>query len=151
MKSTGEFRLLFQYFKGYGFMYALAILSTAVSAMLSLATPLLVKITIDSVIGDNPVGLSFIDDIFKALGGREFLINHLWIIGVAIVLLTVLNGLAMYARGKLASKASESVAKKFKDELYSVILKADYGFYSKYPSGDIIQRCTSDEIGRAHV
>ncbi|HOV54123.1 MAG TPA: ABC transporter ATP-binding protein [Fervidobacterium sp.] len=144
MKSTGEFRLLFQYFKGYGFMYALAILSTAVSAMLSLATPLLVKITIDSVIGDNPVGLSFIDDIFKALGGREFLINHLWIIGVAIVLLTVLNGLAMYARGKLASKASESVAKKFKDELYSVILKADYGFYSKYPSGDIIQRCTSD-------
>lgn len=49
-------------------------------------------------------------------------------------------GLPCMQRGKLASKASESVAKKFKDELYNVILKADYGFYSKYPSGDVIQK-----------
>ncbi|HOQ39019.1 MAG TPA: ABC transporter ATP-binding protein [Fervidobacterium sp.] len=144
MKSTGEFRLLFRFFKGYGLTYALAIISTAVSALLSLATPLLVKITIDNVIGDNPVGIAFLDDLFRALGGRDFLANNLWIMGVAIVSLTVLNGFAMYARGKLASKASESVAKRFKDELYNVILKANYGFYSKYPSGDIIQRCTSD-------
>jgi len=104
----------------------------------------LVKITIDNVIGDNPVGIAFLDSLFRALGGRDFLINNLWIMGVAIVLLTVLNGFAMYARGKLASKASESVAKRFKDELYNVILKADFHFYSKYPSGDVIQRCTSD-------
>ncbi|HUM45023.1 MAG TPA: ABC transporter ATP-binding protein, partial [Fervidobacterium sp.] len=111
MKSTGEFRLLFRFFKGYGLTYALAIISTAVSALLSLATPLLVKITIDNVIGDNPVGIAFLDDLFRALGGRDFLANNLWIMGVAIVSLTVLNGFAMYARGKLASKASESVAK----------------------------------------
>lgn len=144
MKSTGEFRLLFRFFKGYGLTYALAIISTAVSALLSLATPLLVKITIDNVIGDNPVGITLLDSLFRALGGRDFLINNLWIMGVAIVLLTILNGFAMYARGKLASKASESVAKRFKDELYNVILKADFHFYSKYPSGDVIQRCTSD-------
>ncbi|KRQ86251.1 putative multidrug export ATP-binding/permease protein [Caloramator mitchellensis] len=139
-----KLRLLLNFMQGYRLKYAASILATGLSALFSVIIPLVIKLSVDSIIGTKPITSSIMNRLVQLLGGREYLLENLWILGLVIILLTLFNGLFMYLKGKWSSQAAENIAKKFKDNLYETILRAKYNFYSKYQSGDIIQRCTSD-------
>jgi len=130
--------------KGKRLIYFFAILSTIVSSIITVILPLIIKTTVDSIIGQKPIESKWINYIFSLSHFQDTVSGKLFIAALIIILLSIFNGVFMYLRGRFASEASETLSKRLKDELYSTILKSDYYFYSKYQSGDVIQRCTSD-------
>lgn len=156
-----KIKLLWELMKGNRLIYILSLLSIGIATLISLVIPLVIKTTIDSIIGQIELtGISY--KIVNFFGGREFLKERLWIAGLAIVMLTILNGLFLYFKGKFSSKSAESIARNTRNRLYDHLQRLPYNYHVKSSTGDLIQRCTSDvetirsflgvqlvEIGRA--
>ncbi|SHH23448.1 ABC transporter ATP-binding protein [Thermosipho atlanticus] len=139
-----NFQLVNKYMKGKRLIYFFAIFATIISSIFTVISPLVIKITVDSIIGNSPIQSKWLNYLFTMSLFQNTVSGKLLIAALIIIALSILTGLFMYIRGRFASEASETLAKRLKDDLYSTILKSDYHFYSKYQSGDIIQRCTSD-------
>lgn len=142
MKNT---KLLWEYMKGSRLKYLAAIMSIGIAILLNVLGPLLIKTTIDSIIGTEPLMKgSFIHDVFNRLGGVERLRNNLWIIAIILVVITMIHGLFLYLKGKYSSLAAESTAKQLRERLYDHLQHLPYEYHVKAETGDLIQRCTSD-------
>ena len=149
--------------KGSRLLYAIAIISIGIASFIAMIEPMIVRITIDSIIGNNPLKVpKLIESLVYALGGRETLGRNLWICSLALVGLTCARGIFLYLKGKLSAQAAENMARNIRVRLYDHIQKLPYEYHIKSESGDLIQRCTSDvdtvrkffalqmvEIGRA--
>ncbi len=125
--------------------YVGAILAVGLATLFSLASPLVLRVLIDSVIGNEPLHIpQWLISVLEAIGGRSLLARNLWIGGLLIVLLTLLRGAFLYLKGKWSAIASESVAKSMREELYDHLQHLTYDHHVKAKTGDLIQRCTSD-------
>lgn len=158
-----KMKKLLELTKGSRLLYILSILAIGVATYISMLEPMVIKITIDSIIGNEPMNLpSFLQHIIKAIGGRNALREKLWICAISLVLLTSLRGIFLYIKGKLSTVASENIARRTRIKLYDHIQNLPYRYHVNAESGDLIQRCTSDvetvrkffsiqmvEIGRA--
>lgn len=142
MKSL---RQLHAFLKGNRFAFLMAAFSICLSAMAATFIPLIIKIIIDSVIGTKPFTLpAFLLSAVEGIGGRSFLVSHLWVAGFVLIGLTAFNGLFIYLRGKLAAVASENSGKRMRERLYNHIVNLPFDYHVKSHAGDLIQRCTSD-------
>lgn len=127
---------IMKYLKGYRGVFALAVLSIVVATVMQLATPILIKYAIDSVIGDEPAGnLQFLTDTF----GKS-LMSVVWL----IVIVSFIRGIFLFLKGWLSSHAAENIARNMRDALYRQIQYMTFEFHTKRETGDMIQRCTSD-------
>lgn len=127
---------IMKYLKGYRGVFALAVLSIVVATVMQLATPILIKYAIDSVIGDEPAGnLQFLTDAF----GKS-LMSVVWL----IVIVSFIRGIFLFLKGWLSSHAAENIARNMRDALYRQIQYMTFEFHTKRETGDMIQRCTSD-------
>ena len=50
-------------------------------------------------------------------GGREYLRGHLWLAGLAILVLTAIAGVLTYLRGRWSTLASEAIARSLRPAL----------------------------------
>jgi len=131
--------------KGNRLLYVGAILCVALATAFTLAGPLVISFTIDSVIGDKPMDLPiWLLNIIDSLGGKNFLVQNIWICSIVLIILTFGRGLFIYLRGKWTAIASESIAKNLREELYDHLQHLSYEYHVKAETGDLIQRCTSD-------
>ena len=90
-KSTSILRFL-SYTKGYRLMFISAIALLILSVLLNSFMPQVIRITIDSVIGDEPFALpDFLMNFINSIGGREFLRNNILICALAALLLTAVS------------------------------------------------------------
>jgi ATP-binding cassette, subfamily B, bacterial len=122
-----------------------AMVSTVMIVIIGFVTPLMLAEIIDSVLGTAPSTLpSWLLAPIEALGGREFLVNNLWILAVALVVLNLLNGVFTYLKGRLTAVASENIAYKLRTSLYEHLQRLPFSYHVKAETGDLIQRCTSD-------
>jgi len=122
-----------------------AIISIGIATLLNVLNPLIIKTTIDSIIGNTPLeDAGAITSLVNRLGGVEILQNNLWIIAGSLVILTIITGIFLYLKGKLASVAAESTAKQIRETLYDHLQHLPYEYHVKAETGDLIQRCTSD-------
>ena len=114
----------------------MAILSIMVATAMELAVPILIKYSIDSVIGDEPAGrLSFLTAWFgKTMGG---------VVGL-IILMSMIRGIFMFLKGYLSNYAAENIAKDIRERLYTRIQYMSFEKHTTKETGDMIQRCTSD-------
>ncbi|WP_338026049.1 ABC transporter ATP-binding protein [Abyssisolibacter fermentans] len=131
--------------KGNKLKYSGAILSIGLETLLALLIPLIVRVTIDSIIGTEPMDVPHL--LLKSIlfiGGRDALRQKLWICGLAVVLITVIRGIFLFLKGKLSAQASESIAKNTREKLYDHLQNLSYDYHVKAETGDLIQRCTSD-------
>ncbi len=127
---------LFKYLKGYRAVFILAIFSIVIATAMQLATPILTKYAVDSVIGNEPAGnLQFLMDTF----GKN-LLNVVWI----IVIINLVRGIFLFLKGVLSSYAAENIAQNMRENLYKQIQYMTYEHHTKKETGDMIQRCTSD-------
>ena len=136
MKSL---RILWSYMANNRLLYLGAILSVALAALANISGPLVIRITIDSIIGDEPVAApplirSFVENI-----GQRF-----WVPGIVLIAITVFRGLFMFLRGRLSAQASENIAKNLRDRIYDHIQRLPYKYHKEADTGDLMQRCTSD-------
>ncbi|MBU3191442.1 ABC transporter ATP-binding protein/permease [Clostridium bowmanii] len=149
--------------KGNRLLYFTAILSIAAATFIAMLEPMIIKITIDSVIGNKPLDVPVpIEKLVTLVGGTGVLLRNLWICSLCLVILTCVRGIFLFLRGKLSAKAAENIARNMRGKLYDHIQNLPYAYHVKAESGDLIQRCTSDvetvrkffatqmvEIGRA--
>ena len=122
-----------------------SMVATVMIVIIGFLTPLLLAETIDSVLGTAPSTLpDFILAPIRALGGRDYLIHNLWILGAALVALNLLNGVFTYMKGRLTAVASENIALSLRRRLYAHLQRLPFAYHVKASTGDLIQRCTSD-------
>lgn len=149
--------------KGNRLLYFTAILSIAAATFIAMLEPMIIKVTIDSVIGNKPLDVPApIEKLVMMVGGTTVLFRNLWICSLSLVTLTCIRGVFLFLRGKLSAQAAENIARNMRMKLYDHIQNLPYEYHVKAESGDLIQRCTSDvetvrkffaaqmvEIGRA--
>lgn len=139
-------KLCLEFMKGTRLKYIGSILTVVIAVAVAFISPLLLSEIIDSVIGSTrPLNLPWaIQGWLDARGGREFLVNNMWIVALVLVGINVLNGIVMFLRGKWTAQASESIAEKMRNRLYRHLQTLPYDYHVKAATGDLIQRCTSD-------
>jgi ATP-binding cassette subfamily B protein len=141
----GKFRALWKILLGNRFLYVSSVTAMAFATFFSLLGPLVIRATIDSVIGNKPLAApTWIRSLVYDLGGRSDLASNLWISGIALLLLTIANGSFLYLRGRWSAFAAENTAKNLRDRLYDHLQRLPYEYHVKAETGDLIQRCTSD-------
>ena len=75
---------------------------------------------------------------------REDPIQALWIAAAAVLFVAVLRGFCSYGQRIYLSRGSERFVKGIRDDLYRHIQHLTYAWHTAHPTGEIIQRCTSD-------
>jgi ATP-binding cassette subfamily B protein len=125
--------------------YLLTILCVILAAAFSFMTPLIIRFTVDSVIGEAPAELPFALGKLSETGSLlPYIRANIWLAGLAIVLISIIAHSLTFLRGKLSAEVSEEFARRLKISLYDHIQNLPYSWHSKVQTGDIIQRCTSD-------
>lgn len=125
--------------------FFVAVAATALAALGRLIQPIIVAVTVDSVLGTAPLmDNAFVGRAVAWIGGVETLREHLIICGIAVIIATTINSLFMVIRGNFSSLSAENIALKLKDDLYDHLQKLPYDYHVKAKTGDLIQRCTSD-------
>ena len=127
---------IMKYLKGYRLAFFLAIVSIIVATAMQLATPILIKFAVDTVIGDSPAGnLQFIVDMF----GKSLMS----VVGL-LVAINLVRGVFLFLKGVFSSYAAENIAEDMRNKLYRRIQYMTFEQHTKKETGDMIQRCTSD-------
>jgi len=144
-KNKGNLRFFGRFLKGFRWLFALGAAASVLSILFNFLMPQVIRITVDSVIGDEPFELpAFLAERLMAAGGRELLRENLWICAVAAVAFAVLSGVSTYLYRLCIARGSEGAVKSLRDALYSHIQRLPYKWHISVQTGDIIQRCTSD-------
>ena len=144
-----KLRLLWDFMKGKRALYIMAIVAIGIASFIQFLWPMVLRVTIDSIIGDQPLEISgWLEPIFTKgfilLGGRENLMSKIWVSSAILVLLTLVRGLFTYYKGKWSAVASESIVKNMRNRLFEHLQYLPFSYHSQVKTGDIIQRCTSD-------
>jgi len=146
MKKGNEgFKLLIPYTKGLRGLFILTAISIVVRVFVNFATPQVVKVTVDSVIKNEPLNLPKIFvNLIESIGGVEHIRQNLWIPALFVVAFAVITCLCDYVSKVSIAKGSEGLVKKLRNHLYKHIQRLPYSWHTKNQTGDIIQRATAD-------
>lgn len=137
--------LVWEFLKGSRLYFCISIFGALMVNLFELITPQVIRTTIDSIIGDNPLSLpAFAEKLVQKTGGTAYLREHLWIIGIVIALLALLAAVFRYINRLFNSRGAERFVKTMRDRLFSHIQRLPFSWHMKNQTGDIIQRCTSD-------
>jgi ATP-binding cassette subfamily B protein len=138
-------KFVLSYMRGLKLKYLMAIASIALAAFFSFMTPLVMKLTVDSVLGGQKINLPWgLTNFLDQFDTVPFLVKNLWVAGVMIVFIGFIGHSFSYLRGKLSAQCAEEFARRLRNSLYDHIQKLPFAWHSKVQTGDIIQRCTSD-------
>lgn len=151
-KKSGVFRFL-PFTRGLRHHFVLAFLLVIIMVIASYMTPQIIRITVDSVINDNPFSLpQFLTDLIESIGGREMLREHIAICAAASLVFAAISALSSYGYQVSMAKACEGTAARMRDRLFDHIQRLPYAWHNTHQTGDIIQRCTQDlELIRTFV
>ena len=126
-------------------LYFCAIVSVLLATLFASIAPLVLRIAIDSIIGNKPIEMpGVVLRFIQWIGGTNVLKRYFACVALSIVLITLMQGIFTYLKGRWASCASEDIIRRLRDKLYNHLQCLPLSFHSKMETGDIIQRCTSD-------
>jgi ATP-binding cassette subfamily B protein len=110
--------------------YLGAVATLAISATAKTATFLLLRYFVDHVMTASNAGTGFGSDlIYVALG----------FVGLALF-----EGGFAYVSGRLAAYTAEGITRRLRNFLFDHIQRLSFSYHSTTPTGDLIERCTSD-------
>jgi ATP-binding cassette, subfamily B, bacterial len=121
-RLVGIWRLM----KGYRLPYLGAAFAQTISSVSRTFTFLLLRFLIDDVLGKGRY-----DSILIA-------------IALGFVGLAALDGLFSFTSGRLASMTAENITLRLRNFLFDHIQRLSYAYHAQTPTGDLIQRSTSD-------
>jgi len=110
--------------------YIGAVATLAVSAVAKTATFLLLRYFVDNVMTDTNLGTG-VD-------------NTLVYIALGFVGLALFEGGFAYVSGRLAAYTAEGITRRLRNFLFDHIQRLSFSYHSTTPTGDLIERCTSD-------
>lgn len=142
MKKKSQLLLLF--LKGSKRYFGLAAVFACILVLFELVNPKIIGYTVDYIIGDEDAIPAFLLNIANTLGGREYVLGHLWIFAGSVIVIALLGGACRYFFQLFNSCGAESLVRNSRDKLYTHIIRLPYKWHDINKTGDIIQRCTSD-------
>ncbi|MBE6608489.1 MAG: ABC transporter ATP-binding protein [Ruminococcaceae bacterium] len=125
--------------------FVITVLSSAMITVLDSITPQLVRMTVDSIIGDSkPDVPKIVMWVVEKLGGIEKIKENMYLIAITVVAFAFGSALMRYISRASGAKGSEIYTETMRNSLFSHIQKLPYKWHVANQTGDIIQRCTSD-------
>lgn len=155
LPPLARLRLVWDMLSGGRLMYLAGLLALAFEAFFTFASPVVIKLGIDSVLGTLPPSVPpLLEGLARWLLGPDFasgdwsarlwLRDHLWVLGLALLVFTVFQMASGFAARMLANTAAEAMAFKLRSRLYAHIQDLPYEAMLRAETGDWQQRCTSD-------
>ena len=142
MKS--RMKTVLYFLRGCKRYFALAIFFVFFQVIFDLVNPKIMGYTVDYIVGDLSQTPALLIMLIDKLGGREYILAHLWIIAILVVVIGILSAISRYFFRLFNSLGGEKLAKRMRDMLFEHILNLPYKWQDINKTGDIIQRCTSD-------
>lgn len=137
--------LLWQFLKGSKRYFLVTVLAASVTALADMLQPQIIRTAVDCALGGKEGDFpAFVMNAVNSIGGFEYLGQHLWIMALAVLAVAVVQVASNYTFRVYNTKASETLVKSMRDQLFSHIQHLPFSWHMKNRTGDIIQRCTSD-------
>ena len=121
-RLVGLWRLM----TGYRLPYMAATVTLAISAIAKTVTYLVLRDFVDNVLG------------------QASLLSVLPLFAGAFVALALLEGAFAFLSGRLAAFTAENVVRRLRNYLFDHLERLSFTYHAKTPTGDLIQRATSD-------
>jgi len=121
-RLVGIWRLM----RGHRATYAWANLSLGVAAIARVGSYLLLGHFVDTVLGNEAAR------------------GSLPVLALGFILLAVVQGASTFVSGKLAAQTAEGVVRGLRNYLYDHIQRLPFSYHDQTPTGELIQRSTSD-------
>lgn len=113
--------------------------------LLSFVTPLVLSVTIDSVLGNAPLNTPwYFTWLLNLCGGIDYIRGHIFIMSLLMVGMAVLSGALAFLRPCLTSSGAFGAAQRLRDRYYAHVQKLPFSYHASAQTGDLIQRATSD-------
>ena len=139
------FALLWRFLKGSKRYFLVTILAAGVTALADMLQPQIIRAAVDCALGGKEGDFpAFVMALVNRVGGFPYLGQHLWIMALAVLAVALVQVLSQYAFRVYNTKASETLVKTMRDQLFSHIQRLPFAWHTRSRTGDIIQRCTSD-------
>ena len=137
--------LLWQFLKGSKRFFLASIFCAGVTALADMLQPQIIRAAVDCAIGGEEGDFpAFVMEAVDSIGGFAYLGQNLWIMALAVIAVAAVQVLSQYAFRVNNTRASETLVKSMRDQLFSHIERLPFSWHMKNKTGDIIQRCTSD-------
>ena len=137
--------LLWQFLDGSKRFFLVSILAAAVTALADMIQPQIIRAAVDCAIGGKEGDFpAYVMALVDRVGGFAYLGQNLWIMALAVIAVALVQVASQYTFRVYNTKASETLVKSMRDQLFSHIERLPFGWHMKNRTGDIIQRCTSD-------
>ena len=143
--KQNKYIFLWRYIRPAAWSFVAAIVSVEIATLTGMLHPQIIRAAIDCAIGKGePHYPPLVMNLVESIGGFGYLGGHLWIMALAIVACAIVQMVFQYAFRVINTKATETMVKTMRNELYSHIQRLPYEWHTRNKTGDIIQRCTSD-------
>ena len=137
--------LLWRFLKGAKRYFLITILAAGITALADMLQPQIIRAAVDCALGGEEGDFpAFVMELVDRVGGFTYLGQHLWIMAVAVLMVALVQVVSQYTFRVYNTKASETLVKTMRDQLFSHIQHLPFSWHMKNRTGDIIQRCTSD-------
>ena len=137
--------LLWQFLKGSKRFFLVSILAACTTALADMLQPQIIRAAVDCALGGEEGDFpGFVLRFVDSIGGFAYLGKNLWIMALAVIIVAAIQVISQYAFRVFNTKASETLVKSMRDQLFSHIQRLPFSWHMKNRTGDIIQRCTSD-------
>ncbi len=144
-KGSRNAALLWRFLRGCRGMFLASMVSLATTTLANMVTPQIIRAAVDNAIGGKEPEFSpAVMTIVEHFGGFGYLAEHLWIMALAILIVSAVGVLFQYLFRVTNTKGSERLVKNMRDSLFTHIEHLPFSWHMQNRTGDIIQRCTSD-------
>ena len=133
-QHTNRLKGLWRMMTDFRLYYVGAVVTLAISAIAKTATFLLLRYFVDDVMTEALTTGTFSSELIRAL-----IYIALGFVGFALV-----EGGFAYFSGRLAAYTAEGITRRLRNFLFDHIQRLSVSYHSTTPTGDLIERCTSD-------
>ena len=117
---------LMRMMRGHRFIYFIATVSLGVAALARTAIYLWLRYFIDDVLPSTPT------------------LTRLFWVGMGFIGLALIQGFFTFVSGALAARTAEGIVRQLRNYLFDHIQRLTFTYHDQTPTGELIQRCTSD-------